>query len=654
MKIIDSNDININEISNKKLIIFPECLKFENMMETDKIMIKLIQPKIKLIFTSNESLDIVNHYDLVYNGTMTLKFEFKSIKSQLSVSKFNNLLENIRKSNEGQTINLYFSSNITKDYDFSNINYLNVNKLKIDDILYCFSQFDFDKTFLNNTNFSSIIFKNIKINSNLQVQNLFNFLSRQKNLNNLKIENLNLELLDSEEQKLLNYFKVINNEIYMIRKNKNEETLLNINNFTLKNAPLIILNNNEKLIDNENNILINQPSILAINYCGIVKYEYNDKTYSLSIDQDYFEEDNMDVENTKNLNTFETFKQLIENPNFKISKLKLINFTKTFEIGNKELIKEVYFDNCSSEVTQNIIKKLPNLQNLKLKGINDLNCVVIPESIIRLTINDSYINNSSLPNLRKINITLNCLEDYKTLYNQNAQYETTIESIKNILKEENNTLNEIILEGNAIFLPFEFNDESCINKASITCKNCEINKIFFDKLNLNRQFTFINCSFEKDEEFLNSFKDIKLDFYTFNQLIFKQSEKNDVEDFIKNLFFKDDKNMNKKFELIQKRMNAFYGNRKINIITKSFEEHRQCVIIFYIFHNPNVFSSSQDLLGKFIEKFDKNIVYSKEEGSIENNTYMKIPIIWSDYYLSKEQINFIEGLNNITIELKKK
>ena len=112
--------------------------------------------------------------------------------------------------------------------------------------------------------------------------------------------------------------------------------------------------------------------------------------------------------------------------------------------------------------------------------------------------------------------------------------------------------------------------------------------------------------------------------------------------------------MNKKFELIQKRMNSFYGNRKIKIITKSREEYRQCVIIFYIFHNPNVFSSSQDLLGKFIEKFDKNIVYSKEEGTIENNNYMKIPIIWSDYYLSKEQINFIEGLNNITIDLKKK
>ena len=188
MKIIESNDINIDEISNKKLIIFPECLKFENMMETDKIKIQFIQPNIKLIFTSNENLDIVKHYDFLYNGTMTLKFEFKSIKSQLSVSKFKNLLENIRKLNEGQIINLYFSSNITKDYDFSNINYLNVNKLKIDDILYCFSQFDFDKTFLNNTNFSSIIFKNIKINSNLQVENLFNFFFIQKNINNLNLK----------------------------------------------------------------------------------------------------------------------------------------------------------------------------------------------------------------------------------------------------------------------------------------------------------------------------------------------------------------------------------------------------------------------------------------------------------------------------------
>ena len=651
MKIInDTNEINTEEISQKTKIIFSENLKFDDIMEmeSNKKTINFVEQKIKLIFTSNESLDIINFYDFKYKGTITLSFKFKSIKNQLSLLKFDSLLESIRNLNEGQVINLHFSSSFIYDYnDNSKKNFLNVNQIKIDDVLYCFSLFELNKIFLNNTNFSSIILKNIKFNSNSQIQNLFDFLEKQKNLNFLKIENLYLELFDSQEQIILNYFQVINNQIYMIRKLENKETLLNINNFILKNAPLVNIINNEKTNDNLSYISINQSSILSINFCGIIKYVYYNQKYYLSIDQNYFEDDttmDLEKEEQRNFNNFQTFKKLIGNNNLKIYKLKLSNITKTFDVGNKESINEVYFNNCSSEVTQYIISQLPNLKNLKLKGINDLNCIIIPKSIIKLTINDSYINNSSLPNLQKINIILNSLKEKEILFEQSNQYNITLESIKNILKEKNDNLKEIVLERNSIFLSFETNEESCFNKSNIIFKNCFINQKLFEKLNLNvnRQIFCINCSIE-NEKFLEPFQNITFDFYTYNNLIFKSYKKNDIEDYIKNLFLKEDTNL--KFNYIDTK------NKKIKIITKSNEEYRKMVLTFFIFKNESIFTSCKDIIDKFNEKIGNNIILWSKDRNNENIIY---PVIWSDYYLSKEQINFIKGLNNIQIELKKK
>ena len=154
MKIInDTNEINTEEISQKTKIIFSENLKFDDIMEmeSNKKTINFVEQKIKLIFTSNESLDIINFYDFKYKGTITLSFKFKSIKNQLSLLKFDSLLESIRNLNEGQVINLHFSSSFIYDYnDNSKKNLLNVNQIKIDDVLYCFSLFELNKIFLNN------------------------------------------------------------------------------------------------------------------------------------------------------------------------------------------------------------------------------------------------------------------------------------------------------------------------------------------------------------------------------------------------------------------------------------------------------------------------------------------------------------------------
>ena len=449
----------------------------------------------------------------------------------------------------------------------------------------------------------------------------------------------------------------------MIRKLENKETLLNINKFIVKNAPLVNIINNKKTNDNLSYISINQSSILSINFCGIIKYVYYNQKYYLSIDQNHFEEDTtMDIEKEeqRNFNNFQTFKKLIGNNNLKIYKLKLSNITKIFEVGNKESINEVYFNNCSSEVTQYIISQLPNLKHLKLKGINNLNCIIIPKSIIKLTINDSYINNSSLPNLQKINIILNSLKENEILFEQSNQYNITLESIKNILKEKNDNLKEIVLERNSIFLFFETNEEIrhkwqerleyiMIDEfQDIDFIQYELMKVLnqklFEKLNLNvnRQIFYFNCSIE-NERFLEPFQNITFDFYTYNNLIFKSYEKNDIEDYIKNLFLKEDTNL--KFNYIDTK------NKKIKIITKSNEEYRKMVLTFFIFKNESIFTSCKDIIDKVNDKIRNNIILWSKDRNNENIIY---PVIWSDYYLSKEQINFIKGLNNIQIKLKKK
>ena len=75
------------------------------------------------------------------------------------------------------------------------------------------------------------------------------------------------------------------------------------------------------------------------------------------------------------------------------------------------------------------------------------------------------------------------------------------------------------------------------------------------------------------------------------------------------------------------------------------------VLTFFIFKNESIFTSCKDIIDKVNDKIRNNInLWSKDR----NNENIIYPVIWSDYYLSKEQINFIKGLNNIQIELKKK
>ena len=579
-----------------------------------------------------------------------------SYKSELIFSSPNNLdiLEKIK---------LYLSCNLLFDSD-SKLDCKNIIEIKINDVLYCFSKLNLNDFLYENKNISSLILENFKINSNLQVKNFFAFLENvNDSLQYLEINNLSLEILDFENQQLFYYIKIKNNQIILVNKEIGQEKVINIKNLILNNSPLCIIEGDENFIDNDINISINKMSLLAFNYCGIIEYKYNKNDNFINIHFDYscleknssneMEIDNEDENNKKKkLNKIENFKNLISNKNFKCNCLKLSNFKEPIEIeiGCPNLIKELYFDNCLSDLTQNIIDKCPNLTKLKLKGINDKNNIKIPPSIMNLNIRDSYIEISSLPNLITLTISLYYLEENKELYEQREQYNKTIDSLKKILNDNN--IKNITLKGNEILTKLELNN-SCISNSIIIYGNCEIKSDLFQKFNKENEIEFHNCTLEKTEKinWTISFKKITFDFNTFNEIIFQVISKNDIndiDDLIKNISLNEDKTLKEKFDAVQKRMMDVFKDNNFKIRVKSFDFYRKVVLSFFIFKN-DLFKTYDELLNNYQKHLEQNYYIFKSK-KINEQSIIKIPILMSDY-LTNEQIEFMKNLKDIEIVL---
>ncbi len=646
--VLESLDFDIKNVEQCTKIIIPENLNFTQMDDKKKITINFINDDISLIFTSENTLNIIDRIVFKFNNNIiiNLVFKFKSIKFTLHYLNFIKILNNIRDNNLGIKIKLYFSCNFICENDMI-IDCQNIIELKINDVLYNFSSLNLNNIFNKNRKFSSLILKNMKLNSNQQVENFFHFIYNPKGeLKNLTIKNFYIENLDYNV-KLLHYIKIINNQIYI--SNKGNDIQFHIDNIIFKQCPLCVIENNEEIFNNIN-ISIDQTSFIKINFCGIVKYKYiKDKGYELSFNYDYLEdndekdENKMEIETTEKdnnkLNNFESLKRYINNKNLKCYKFKFSNFKKQIEIGYKESIEEIYFEYCSSEFTQSILDSLPNIRTLKLKGITENNCIKIPQSIQNLIIKDSYfdIQQYSLMNLKNLTLSFYCLNDIKDLYNQKNEYDKTILSIQKILKEENIILKNIIFEGDSeIFITFNSNEKRCINNEFITFKKCIINIHIFDYIkNLDKEFIFFDCMFqENDLKIFNQLNIITFDYYTFNKIFFSQIEINDIDDFVQNLYYE---KLEENFCKVQKRLEIFQS-KKIKIITKNLEEYRKIIIFFLIFKNSK-FKSIEEVKNQFNTYFKNNIIICGKEKNI--------PIILSDYYLSKEQIEFIKDLKNI-------
>ena len=663
--IIETYPSNQEEHVKESKVVLLENIKPSEMDDGERKTLYLDANKSELVFSFPNNFNILEKIKFQFKEELTLSFIFKSFKKQIEFKNIKNVIEIIRNENEGKKLKLYISCNLLFDND-SKLDCKNIIEIKINDVLYCFSKLNLNDFFYENKSINSLIFQNFKINSNQQIKNFFGFLENlNDNLQSLEIENLSLEILDDKNQQLFYYMKIKNNQVILVNKEIGQEKVLNIKNLILKNSTLCIIDgDDENIFDNDIHISINQISLLVINYCGIINYEYKkDEKFSFHFDYNYLEKNllnEMDIENEKDdgnkqkkkFNKIENFQQLISNKNFKCNYLKLSNFKEPIEIeiGCPELISEIYFDNCSSELTNKIIDKCPNLTKLKLKGINDKNNIHIPQSIVDLNIRDSYIETSStMTNLSNLTISLYYLEENKELYEQKEQYNKTIDTLKKILNEKNN-IKIITFKGNAVSIKLE--NENFITNSIINYGNCEIKSFLFQKFQKENEIELHNCTLEKTEniDWKFPFKKITFDFNTFNEIIFQvnKNDINDIDEFIKNIAINEDKNLKEKFGVVKKRMMDVFNGNNFKIVTKNDDLFRKVVLTFFIFKNEQ-FKTYEELLQNYQKHLENNYYIIKEKKN-KDDSIIKIPILMNDY-LTNEQIEFMKNMKDIEIIL---
>ena len=627
--IIETYPSNQEEHVKESKVVLLENIKPSEMDDGERKTLYLDANKSELVFSFPNNFNILEKIKFQFKEELTLSFIFKSFKKQIEFKNIKNVIDIIRNENEGKKLKLYISCNLLFDND-SKLDCKNIIEIKINDVLYCFSKLNLNDFFYENKSINSLIFQNFKINSNQQIKNFFGFLENlNDNLQSLEIENLSLEILDDKNQQLFYYMKIKNNQVILVNKEIGQEKVLNIKNLILKNSTLCIIDgDDENIFDNDIHISINQISLLVINYCGIINYEYKkDEKFSFHFDYNYLEKNllnEMDIENEKDdgnkqkkkFNKIENFQQLISNKNFKCNYLKLSNFKEPIEIeiGCPELISEIYFDNCSSELTNKIIDKCPNLTKLKLKGINDKNNIHIPQSIVDLNIRDSYIETSStMTNLSNLTISLYYLEENKELYEQKDQYNKTIDTLKKILNEKNN-IKIITFKGNAVSIKLE--NENFITNSIINYGNCEIKSFLFQKFQKENEIELHNCTLEKTEniDWKFPFKKITFDFNTFNEIIFQvnKNDINDIDEFIKNIAINEDKNLKEKFGVVKKRMMDVFNGNNFKIVTKNDDLFRKVVLTFFIFKNEQ-FKTYEELLQNYQKHLENNYYIIKEK-----------------------------------------
>ena len=620
--IIETYPSNQEEHVKESKVVLLENIKPSEMDDGERKTLYLDANKSELVFSFPNNFNILEKIKFQFKEELTLSFIFKSFKKQIEFKNIKNVIDIIRNENEGKKLKLYISCNLLFDND-SKLDCKNIIEIKINDVLYCFSKLNLNDFFYENKSINSLIFQNFKINSNQQIKNFFGFLENlNDNLQSLEIENLSLEILDDKNQQLFYYMKIKNNQVILVNKEIGQEKVLNIKNLILKNSTLCIIDgDDENIFDNDIHISINQISLLVINYCGIINYEYKkDEKFSFHFDYNYLEKNllnEMDIENEKDdgnkqkkkFNKIENFQHLISNKNFKCNYLKLSNFKEPIEIeiGCPELISEIYFDNCSSELTNKIIDKCPNLTKLKLKGINDKNNIHIPQSIVDLNIRDSYIETSqTMTNLSNLTISLYYLEENKELYEQKEQYNKTIDTLKKILNEKNN-IKTITFKGNAVSIKLE--NENFITNSIINYGNCEIKSFLFQKFQKENEIELHNCTLEKTEniDWKFPFKKITFDFNTFNEIIFQvnKNDINDIDEFIKNIAINEDKNLKEKFGVVKKRMMDVFNGNNFKIVTKNDDLFRKVVLTFFIFKNEQ-FKTYEELLQNYQKHLENN------------------------------------------------
>ena len=353
---------------------------------------------------------------------LTLVFDFENLSKTLIASKFRDILIIFK---DHKNLNLVIknclisdenkgSNNSDKDnkFYFDDID-LKCNILYISDELYSISPYV--DIYFKKLKAKKLILKHFKINSNLQLDNFFNYIINTE-CEELELEDIYVELIIKKDEKdetynnLKQYITFENGNFYLIKEEENKK--LNLKTLKLKDCPLFAISedtfkniNNDISIDIDENSLIN-PDITTqfkINK-GYTEICYDLDSFKLSKDEEKEDDEDGDEDEKKEEDYLYyldyIFDIILDNENnIKYKKIKFKNFDKTkyeyitdenltfideknwvfneeekklkkkFEDFNKKIntrinnnlnklidIKELIFDNCSNYFIQLVLK----------------------------------------------------------------------------------------------------------------------------------------------------------------------------------------------------------------------------------------------------------------------------------------------------------
>ena len=267
-------------------------------------------------------------------------------------------------------------------------------------------------TFFESFFFKELSLKNIKINSKLQLNNFFEFITKEHECEKLTLEDIYIELIIQNEENDNNYNEL--NQYFYYSKGKIKIKNFPDDNIKIKQLKLIdsplfaltedIFNDTDKykeiLIDVDNNSLLNPDIITKLRIKeGLIDICYDLDSYKINIDdnKDYIEYIEYII--NKIINNNNKYRK-IKFKNFDINKIEYIIEDNNNNIDENKLIlndKEKVKKNNYEKFINNIKNKI---KNIKLNNINDIifnNCTNDFIELILLMIN----NNLNLFKIKK-------------------------------------------------------------------------------------------------------------------------------------------------------------------------------------------------------------------------------------------------------------
>jgi len=641
--------INVNNLNLKEIILSYK----ENI---DKI--KIIENKIieyeyiinNYIMTSNiindkeynfyqEKLEVINN---IYNDEILENLNFKT-----KILDLNEL--DISHNIEINSINRDLL-NIEKELEILNIN---INKIKHLEKI--------DKNTLINSD-NENIYKELlnKINSvyNKNIESKINFKTVVKNIENIKIVNMNDEYKELEHNE-----SILKDIILEKQKIGNIESILNIVNIKNENDYInykSYIKNIENILDNNlRNTIYNKNKRVDINNIETNKKLFREKDAYKNeliiinndlLKYDLIKKEECIISNNEEYEVLKSKLNILNKELEEINKNKLINnLNINYDISSfNEIIKEEYIK------SEFVINNIDNLYHY----LNNKNVNIEKENEILNNINNYNTEILKYENNLKYNIKNN-LEIKKSILNDNIkdienkiiEYQENYNIIKNeiIIYEKNKIIeNNIKLLNNLIIKEEDINCKININKENIY-NIIEYKKIIEEELEHYYKYIKYKNNQIKLKEFenlkeKNIIKKENIKEQLYNIYYYKNKLIKDIDNYIKN----NEYNTNK--ELLNNLLNNLEKLRLLNNVNL---KNINIIYTNYLTLKTeiNIYNNNIEYNNKIKELKDKESIYEKKE--IEKNNIKKIldNIEKYEIYLKQKNMN---NINSKELNIKEK